>query len=383
MVDSFLTPLAEMVVSLNHETLRSSRQLNFHCLAKKRFPGSIPKKGGVPVILAGDIGGTNARLGLFAGAGDFRVIAEAKYPTREASGLEELILRFFEQQKIGSKSKTPNHPQHGIVSACFSMAGPIREGRCQMTNVPWIVDGPKLSKTLAIPKISLINDIAAHAHGLHLLQAKDLAVLQPGLQQMGNQAMVFAGTGLGEAGVFWNGLQCHPLAGEGGHVDFAPRNELEIKLFLHLQKKYGHVSYERIVSGPGLYEVYQFLIESNLAPASAEVELSMQKMNPSLVITKVGKTGTDIACTKALDLFLSIYGAECGNVALKFLSLGGLYIGGGVITHLAEAVQKSSFLSSFCDKGRFKTLLQSIPVSIVLTGKTALLGAAMVARNSL
>jgi glucokinase len=317
------------------------------------------------MILAGDIGGTHARLGLFERAGSFTPTARATYLTREASGFEELIRRFITE-----------HPVKNLSSACFAIAGPIRNGRCQMTNVPWTVDARELGKRLAISNVTLINDIEAHAMGLPLLRSDDLVVLQQGLQQTGTKAMAFAGTGLGEAGIFWHSGQFYPIAGEGGHVDFAPRNELEIELFLHLQKHYGHVSYERVLSGAGLVAIYQFLIATHRARASKAVQSDMEKKAPSYVITEWGKTGQDEACAQTLGLFLSIYGAEAGNMALKFLSVGGVYIGGGIAANLVEAVKKSSFLASFSDKGRFQGLLESIPVSLVLSDQSALLGAA-------
>jgi len=317
------------------------------------------------MILAGDIGGTHARLGLFERAGSIAPTVRATYLTREASGFEELIRRFLTE-----------HPGTNLSSACFAIAGPIHNQCCHMTNIPWIIDARALSQHFAIPQVSLINDIEAHAMGLPLLHPEDLIVLQPGVKQVGTQAMVFAGTGLGEAGIFWNGRQYYPVAGEGGHVDFAPRNDLEIELFLHLQKQYGHVSYERILSGAGLSAIYRFLISSARVRASQKVESEMQTKAPSHVITEWGKTGKDEACVQTLDLFLSIYGAEAGNMALKFLSVGGVYIGGGIAAHLVEAVKKSSFLSSFSDKGRFQGLLESMPVSIVSSDESALLGAA-------
>jgi len=226
----------------------------------------------------------------------------------------------------------------------------------------------------------LLNDLEAHAHGLRKLSSKELKILQLGVKQVGNQALIFSGTGLGEAGVFWNGKHHYPTAGEGGHVDFAPRNDLEIELLLYLKNKYGHVSYERILSGPGLYEIYQFIIDSNREQESGRAKKEMQTRNPSFVITELGQQNKDAACTKTLYLFLSLFGAEAGNLALKFLALGGVYIGGGVLSSLTDMIHKSDFLSSFCEKGRFKTLLQSMPVSIVLANNTAILGAARMAR---
>ncbi len=326
------------------------------------------------MILAGDMGGTHTRLGLFNQSGEGQAIGEMKILNREVSGIEEIIQRFLEETKIDGLR---------IQKACLAVAGPVRDGRCHMTNLSWSIEAAHLSKRFGIPIFTLINDLEAHAHGLPLLSKDDVFVLQSGAPQTGNQALAFCGTGLGEAGVFWNGEQFCPFAGEGGHADFAPRNELEIELLLYLKKKYGHVSYERILSGAGLYEIFQFLIHSRKERVADIVKNEMQKKNPTHVIVEMGRNKTDGVCSQALDLFLSIYGAEAGNLALKFLSLGGIYIGGGMISHLGERVRNSSFLSSFCDKGRFKALLESIPVTVVLVDNTALLGAAVVARKSL
>ncbi len=313
------------------------------------------------MILAGDIGGTHTRLALFDKE---RQIIEQKFSSREYHGLEIIVKEFLQSQK----SK--------VSRACFGVAGPVREGRCQATNLPWVIDAAHMSQELHIDVVHLLNDLEANAYGLRVLKKEELFVLQQGTAQKGNQALIAAGTGLGEAGLYWDGKIHRPFACEGGHTDFAPRNEMEIELFLFLKKKFGHVSYERVVSGPGLHSLYQFLMETRREKPSTEVEASMGQKDPSRVISEWGRQGKDPACSRALDWFLSLYGAEAGNLALKFLSLGGLFIGGGIAPHLVENLKKGSFLSAFVDKGRFANLLKSIPVWVVLNDNTALLGAA-------
>ena len=316
----------------------------------------------VEMILAGDIGGTHTRLALFEQG---RLVGrEQKFSSRNYSGLEEIVRDYLQIEK------------RNISKACFGVAGPVRDGVCKTTNLPWTIDAAKMGANLDLP-VHLLNDLEANAYGLRRLKEEDLVLLQPGKRnQKANQALIAAGTGLGEAGLIWDGKKHRPFACEGGHADFAPRNELEIELFLYLQKKFGHVSYERAVSGPGLLSLYQFLIDSGKAVSSARVEAEMERSDPSRVISEWGSKNLDRACAEALDLFLSLYGAEAGNLALKFLSLGGLFVGGGIAPHLVEKLKSGSFVSSFVEKGRFKPLLESIPIWVVLNDDTALLGAA-------
>lgn len=316
-----------------------------------------PKEG--KMILAGDIGGTNTRLALFE-QGEMAG-PEKKYPSRSYQGLEEIVREFLGGKKVSR--------------ACFGVAGPVREGVCKATNLPWVVDAAQMSRTLQIPSVHLLNDLEANAYGIKVLKPEELALLHEGKKQKGNQALISAGTGLGEAGLYWDGEKHHPFACEGGHSDFAPRNALEIELFVYLKKKYPHVSYERVVSGPGLYEIYRFLIETGREKTSSEVEAEMKKGDPAAVVSEWGRLNKDLGCIHALDWFISLYGAEAGNLALKFLALGGVYIGGGIAPHILEKM-KRGFSAAFADKGRFKPLLETIPIWVVLNDNAALLGAA-------
>ncbi|HSX10362.1 MAG TPA: glucokinase [Chlamydiales bacterium] len=317
------------------------------------------------MILAGDIGGTNTRLALFEKGK--RVSQERKFPSHKYKGLEEIVAEFLQTEK------------GKVERACFGVAGPVRNGVCKTTNIPWIIDAAKLAKAVHIPSVHLLNDLEANAYGLQVLQPEDLYLLNPGEKQKGNRALIAAGTGLGEAGLFWDGKTHHPFACEGGHADFGPRNEAEIELFLYLKKKFGHVSCERVVSGPGLHSIFQFLVDTGKETLSREVKEEMEKRDPSKVISDWGSRGKDGACVRAVDWFVSMYGAEAGNLALKFLSLGGFYVGGGIAPHIVEKMKQGTFLSSFADKGRFHQLLLSIPIWIVLNDNAALLGAAFYA----
>lgn len=314
------------------------------------------------MILAGDIGGTHTRLALFEQG---KMVVEKKFTSKNYKGLQQIIEEFMREKK------------YKVQAACFGVAGPVREGVCRTTNIPWIIDARELSQNLGIKAVKLLNDLEANAYGLKKLKKEELFLLHTGqIHQQGNQALIAAGTGLGEAGLYWDGKEHYPFACEGGHADFAPRDERECELFLFLKKKFGHVSYERVVSGPGLLLLYQFLIETKREKSSAEVKKEMERNDPSQVVSEWGRTNRDPACSQALDWFLSFYGAETGNMALKFLALGGVFVGGGIAPHLIERMKTGSFLSAFFDKGRFKSLLESVSIWVVLNDDAALLGAA-------
>jgi glucokinase len=328
------------------------------------------KDWGSAMILAGDIGGTNTRLALFETEGDLKILFEEKYPSREFAGLEQIVLKFLEDHKAE------------VSVACFGVAGPVQDGRCKTTNLPWIVDAELLSKGLKIPSVRLYNDLQANANGLKVLKSDELYCIQAGSnKQKANRALIAAGTGLGEAGLFWDGKNHIPFASEGGHTDFAPRNELEIALFGYMQAKFGHISYERIISGPGIHSLYEFLVEVHEEKQSQDVIDEMKERDPVAVICEFAIRKKDPLCEKVVAWFLSLYGAESGNMALKYFSLGGFYIGGGIAPRLLKLFKDSEFLSSFSKKGRFKELLESIPIYIVLNDNAALLGAASYGRQ--
>lgn len=305
------------------------------------------------MILAGDIGGTHTRLSLFDK--DRNSEEEKKFSSPSYKSLIEIVEEFLQKQKV--------------EVAVFGIAGPVKNNQCRATNLPWIVDGNKISKHFKIPKVFLINDLLANAYGLRTLKEDELFVLQKGEKIDGNQALVSAGTGLGEAGLVWDGKDHIPFACEGGHCDFAARNEEEFALFQFLDKKYGHVSYERLVSGQGISNIYQFLTEvKKMDPLPGE------DISPKKITDAATKKQSDTAL-QTMEWFFSFYGAEAGNTALKFLSLSGLFLGGGIMPKVVSLVEDSPFIDSFVKKGRFEELLCKIPIKVVLKEKTALLGA--------
>ncbi len=319
------------------------------------------------MILAGDIGATKTHLALFD---DEKIVVEEKFLSHEFKTLSQIVYQFLEKhkQKVGR--------------ACFGIAGPVEDGRCRATNLPWVVDTKDLHKDLQIEKVFLINDLEATAIGLTCLEPGEFATLNVGNKQKGQGALIAAGTGLGEAGLLWEGDKLKALPSEGGHADFAPRNEEEIELWHFLRPRFEHISYERLVSGPGIYNLYRFLIESGKEKESAAIKERLLKEDPPRVITDAALKKSCKACVHTMDWFVSLYGAEAGNLALKFLALHGVYVGGGIAPKILHLLKKETFMRAFCNKGRFSTLLSNIPVHVVLNENTALLGAAAYGRSA-
>jgi glucokinase len=319
------------------------------------------------MILAGDIGGTNSRLALFELNGDsLNLVVEKTFPSRQYSHLEAIVREFRSA-----------HPQN-ITHACFGVAGPVKHGRCEATNLPWVVDAQVLASELGLETVGLMNDLEANALGIAVLQPSDFATLNPGEPNAeGNAALISAGTGLGEAGLFWDGQQYRPIASEGGHTDFAPTNELEISLLSYLLAQFERVSWERVLSGPGLYNLYKFFRDTGRAEEPAWLAEELRHQDPPSVITQAALAGRSTLCELALDLFISLYGAEAGNLALTMKATGGLFVGGGIAPKLIEKLNGSTrFIDAFTAKGRMRSLLEAMPVRVILNDKTALLGAA-------
>jgi glucokinase len=317
------------------------------------------------MILAGDIGGTNTRLALFAWEdGCLKAAEEATFRSREYSSLDEIVVEFVASRKLP------------VERAGFGIAGPIKNGRCEATNLAWIIDGHQLARKLALEKVVLVNDLEANAYGIAMLELKDFVVLNQGAADAsGNAAIISAGTGLGEAGLFWDGNQHRPFACEGGHTDLAPRNELEMELLRYLLRKFSRVSYERAVSGPGLVNIYDFLRDTGRGQESPRIVEEMRQQNPAAVISKAALDGTCALSVQALDLFVSLYGAEAGNLALKIMSVGGVFIGGGIAPKILPKLVGPLFMEAFTTKGRMSPLLKAMPVRVIMNEKTALLGA--------
>jgi glucokinase len=321
------------------------------------------------MILAGDIGGTSTRLGWFdIKRGVPHLVAQETYASRGTRGLEEIVARFREAHR------------QPVELACFGIAGPVRNDRVETPNLPWVVDSRQLSESLSLPVVWLINDLEANAYGAAALKKKDFEVLNTGTPDLeGNAAIISAGTGLGEAGFYFDGKRYRPFASEGGHVDFAPRSDLEIELLRYLIGKFGRVSYERVLSGPGLKNLYDFLRDTNRGVETPGLAAEFATKDPSAVIGGHGVAGTNPLCGQALDLFVQIYGAEAGNLALKLKATRGVLIGGGIAPKILPRLKQPAFMDAFMAKGRMKTLLEPIPVRVILNDKTALLGAALYA----
>lgn len=321
------------------------------------------------MILAGDIGGTNTRLAYFTDEGGRPSPHQIEvYPSGRFSDLHEIVSQFVAQDR------------QTITGACFGIAGPVVDGVCRTPNLPWVVESRNLATQLGLEHVRLINDLKANAYGIAALGDEDFAVLNKGEPDpQGNTALISAGTGLGQAGLYWDGDSHRPFASEGGHSDFAPRNTLEIALLTHYLQSHRHVSYEHVLSGPGLHNIYKFLVETGRGDEPAWLAKEMAERNPSAVITETAAKERAEVCTLAIDTFVSIYGAEAGNLALKVLATGGVFLGGGIAPKIIDKLRSPVFLESFTDKGRMKKLLGKIPVKVILNDKAALLGAARVA----
>lgn len=317
------------------------------------------------LILAGDVGGTSTRLAYFqADQAGLTVLAEAQYGSREHGSLIEIVSRFATQHKFAAER------------ACFGIAGPILEGRVRTPNLPWNIESAELAEVLGLARVRLINDLEANTYGIAALEKHDLFTLNVGVPDpSGTIAVVSAGTGLGESLAYWDGSTHRPLPSEAGHADFAARNDLEAELLLYLQSKHGRVSYERVLSGPGLLDIYRFLRDKHYFGEDAAIIAAMNAGDPPAVITRAALDGSCAMCSKALDIFVSVYGAEAGNAALRFLATGGVYLGGGIAPKILERLKGAPFMVAFTAKGRLSSLVQSVPVHVILNERTALLGA--------
>ncbi len=317
------------------------------------------------MILAGDVGGTKVNLALYDFVdGNLKHARDKQYPAKEYSGLEEIVKEFIVSEKV--------------TAACFGVPGPVRDGRLRLTNLPWTLDSRELAADLKIDFVFLINDLQANGYGIAELGADQVYTLSEGdPRQLGNRALISAGTGLGESFMIWDGRDYVPYPSEGGHADFAPRNEDEIDLLRFLKQKYnGRISFERVVSGQGLTNCYEFLREVRGMEEPASLAARMTAEDPNAVITELALAAKSEICEKAMDMFVSAYGAEAGNLALKVLSVGGLYVGGGIAPRILEKLKDGTFMKAFADKGRMSQLLVNMPVRVILESKTALMGAA-------
>ena len=322
-------------------------------------------------ILAGDIGGTTTRIAVLNASGrQLETLEKASYPSQRYNSLNEIIADFQDTH------------QHTLHAACFGVAGPVQQQTANITNLPWQISAADIAEHLDLDRVSLLNDLEATAWGLRTLKEDDVYTLQQGAElATGNAAIIAAGTGLGEAGFYFDGHKHLPFACEGGHTDFSPQTELDMVLLRFLQTRHEHVSWERVVSGDGLVSLHECLCELRQRPMPDWLQQAMSEGDAAAVIAETAQQGRDDTCAEALGLFVHLYGVEAGNLALKIMATGGLYIAGGIAPKILPQLQDGTFIKAFCAKGRMQGLLERIPVRVVLNDEAALQGAAMYAAS--
>lgn len=323
------------------------------------------------MILAGDVGGTKTNLGLFEREGDgLRLVRAEKFHSPDFPGLSAVIHAFLSAG-----------PGEDLEAACFGIPGPVTGNRASTPNLAWVVDGALVASDFQVPTVALVNDLVATAEGIPLLGTDELATLQEGSPDAeGNRVLIAAGTGLGMSMLPRVGKRWVPVASEGGHADYPPRTEDEIDLLRYLRERFGRVSAERVVSGPGLFHIYNFLRDVRRIPESPRVREALGRgEDPSKVIGEAAlATGADGCelCSRALDMLVAAYGALAGNLALLGTATGGVYLGGGVAPKILPRLAGGPFLQAFVAKGRFVPYLEKVPVRVILNDRAALLGAA-------
>jgi glucokinase len=325
------------------------------------------------MILAGDIGGTNARLALFdVQNGEFKLSKLSIFPSRHYSGLDQIVTEFVNSAGL--------HP----AQACFGIAGPVTNGRVEASNLPWIIESKRLADELKIDNAVLINDLEATGWGIGALSSSDLVALNNVIPISGNvggnQAVIGAGTDLGEGGLYWDGRRYHVFASEGGHCDFAPVGDLQVELYEYLRGRYGHVSYERILSGPGLVNVFDFLRDTGKGKPPDWLAAEMVETDAAAAISHAALSGQCSMCEQALEIFVAIFGAEAGNLALKLKATGGVFLAGGIAPKILPKLATPMFLEAFLSKGRLRHLMEIMTIQVITNDKLALLGAARCAQ---
>ena len=316
-------------------------------------------------VLVGDIGGTKTALGLAKTYGDLVELDETRqYPSALFASLDEIVRRYLDESGVTCRF------------AAFAIAGPVRDRRSQATNLPWELDADAMEQSLGFAGVALLNDLEATAWGLAALKPEDLAEIHPGEAALGNACVVAAGTGLGEAGLFWDGLRHHPFATEGGHTDFAPADPLECALLEFLKKKFGRVSWERVVSGLGIRNLYDFLVDFRGVKTPPWLLDAFADGDSTAAIAEAAADGRCPVCTETMALFFRLYGREAGNMALKQMALGGVFLGGGIAPKNLDALRRSAFLDGFFDKGRLEPLMRAMPVRVIVQPSAPLMGAA-------
>jgi glucokinase len=317
-------------------------------------------------VIAGDIGGTKTRLGLFevAGSGLTR-LEEQTYASAEYAGLSEIVAAFLAAAHAACER------------AAFAIAGPVAGRTARTTNLPWLIDADAMESELALAPVHLLNDLEAVAYGVFELAADDFLTLNQGKPGVaGNAAIIAAGTGLGMAGLVWDGARHMPFPSEGGHADFAPADARQLELARFLARQLGHVSKERVLSGPGLVNIFRFLLHSTGSENPAWLIEAEQTGDPAAAIASAAGALSSRLAKQALDLFAAVYGAEVGNLALTMMATGGVYLGGGIAPKIVETLREPPFMNAFLAKGRLRPVLEAIPVRVILNDRAALIGAA-------
>ncbi len=324
------------------------------------------------LILSGDIGGTKTRIALIdMNGGHVEIRREETYLSVDYHSLEAIVGEFL--------GRADTRPQ----STGFGVAGPVRNNRSETTNLPWVIDAQAMAHGLNLPNVHVINDLEATARGISALSEPDLHELHPGNpDSTGNISIIAAGTGLGEAGMCRDSDGERPFASEGGHADFAPSNEVEFALFQFLSRHYGHVSWERVVSGMGIADIYRFLCYHEGANTPPWLREELHSGDAAAAISRAADSGRCATCDKAMELFVNLYGREAGNHALKVMATGGVYLGGGIAPKILRRLQKPEFLATFFSKGRMEALMRSMPVRVILNDRAALYGAALAAAQA-
>lgn len=326
------------------------------------------------MILAGDIGGTKTVLALFEQSGaSLRQVRSDIFSSKKYESLEAILSEFLKSE-----------PAPLVEAACFGVAGRVQHGRALLTNLPWSLEEPGLAGFLRARRVKLLNDLEAAAYGMLFVPSPDFAVLHSGTKRdsNGNIAVIAPGTGLGEATLYWDETRFHPIASEGGHADFAPRTDQEIELLKYLRTRFGgHVSYERLLSGDGIWNIYSFLRATSGAEEPAWVRERFANGDRNAVVSRLALSGEYSLCVEALAIFCSVLGAEAANLALRCVATGGVIIGGGIAPKVLPALKKDDFMKGFTEKGRFSEWLKEIPVRVALHPNAALLGAANCAQS--
>ena len=324
------------------------------------------------MILAGDVGGTKTHLALFDGGPPLRLVRLETFHSSAFASMEEMIDAFR------GASPAP------VSAAALGVAGPIVGAKAVLPNLAWSVDAVAIARRLGVAALSLLNDVEASVWALELLGDDDAAQLLPGTSvAAGSQAVISAGTGLGEAVLLRGGARRTAVASEGGHADFAPRTDVEIELLRWLRERFGRVSWERVLSGPGLVNVHAFLTDTGRGAEPAWVADAIRGGDPAAAISTAALDGASERCALALDLFTGAYGAEAGNLVLRAVATGGLFLGGGIAPKILPWLKREPFRQAFLDKGRLSPLVAATPVRVVLNERAALLGAARCAAESL